>query len=191
MRCSSLTSFIHSGNIFSMVAVWSFDSIFGHTSQYNQLLVQNICLKLSRLLLIWAEEQTYWIASRFLMLGFDLELYSPSEYCMVYWYLYVVFIKLLEKVQLRIAGSTDTSEYPLIYIEYNCYFVFTWLQICVIFLLQFKYFFFSWDQFVYASFLTFLVYCSRFIKKLQFTFFLGNYLPFPLFTKNEIYCRGI
>lgn len=71
---------------------------------------ENICLKLSRLLLIWAEEQTYWIASRFLMLGFDLELYSPSEYCMVYWYLYVVFIKLLEKVQLRIAGSTDTTK---------------------------------------------------------------------------------
>lgn len=83
--------------------------------KYNQLLVQNICLKLSRLLLIWAEEQTYWIASRFLMLGFDLELYSPSEYCMVYWYLYVVFIKLLEKVQLRIAGSIDTSECPYPY----------------------------------------------------------------------------
>ncbi|XP_029117223.1 uncharacterized protein [Elaeis guineensis] len=55
------------------------------------------------------EEQTYWIASRFLTLGFELELYSPTDYCMVYWYMYVVFVKLLEKMQMRIAASSDNS----------------------------------------------------------------------------------
>lgn len=71
---------------------------------------EDMSLKLSKLLLVWAEEQTYWIASRFLMLGFDLELYCPSEYCMVYWYMYVVWIKLLEKSQLRITESIDTAK---------------------------------------------------------------------------------
>ncbi|XP_077237951.1 MAK10 homologue isoform X2 [Tasmannia lanceolata] len=71
---------------------------------------ENACLKLSKALLIWTEEQTYWIAYRFLMLGFELELYSPNEYCMVYWFMYIILIKLLEKAQLRIAGSIDTTK---------------------------------------------------------------------------------
>ncbi|KAL5985708.1 hypothetical protein ACLOJK_027695 [Asimina triloba] len=81
--------------------------------QKNEFVVrlgQNACFKLLKQLLVWAEEQTYWIASRFLMSGFELELYSPSEYCMVYWYMYIVFIKLLEKAQVRIAGSFDSSK---------------------------------------------------------------------------------
>ncbi|OUZ99842.1 NatC N(alpha)-terminal acetyltransferase [Macleaya cordata] len=68
---------------------------------------ENICIKLSKDLLIWTEEQTFWIASRFLMLGFELELYSPSDYCMVYWYMYVIFIKLSEKAQLKMVTSSD------------------------------------------------------------------------------------
>ncbi|XP_058115623.1 uncharacterized protein LOC131258366 isoform X2 [Magnolia sinica] len=81
---------------------------FGERS--NISIDENVCMKLLKLLLIWAEEQTYWIASRFLTLGFELELYSPSEYCMVYWYMYVVLIKLLEKSQVKIAGSIDSSK---------------------------------------------------------------------------------
>ncbi|KAI3982102.1 hypothetical protein MKX01_019008 [Papaver californicum] len=68
---------------------------------------ENICMKLSKHLLIWAEEQTFWIASRFLMLGFELELYSPNDYCMVYWYMYVILIKLSERAQLKMVPSSD------------------------------------------------------------------------------------
>ncbi|KAF9624998.1 hypothetical protein IFM89_016930 [Coptis chinensis] len=68
---------------------------------------ENVCMKLAKHLLVWAEEQTYWIASRFLMLGFELDLYSPSDYCMVYWFLYVILIKLSEKVQLKMLTSSD------------------------------------------------------------------------------------
>ncbi|KAH9653357.1 MAK10 [Citrus sinensis] len=64
-------------------------------------------VKILRHVLNWVEEQTYWIASRFLMLGFELDLYSPSEYCMVYWYLYVVLIKLAEKTHFRMAVSNE------------------------------------------------------------------------------------
>ncbi|KAF8393150.1 hypothetical protein HHK36_021391 [Tetracentron sinense] len=71
---------------------------------------ENVYMKLSKHLLIWAEEQTYWIASRFLMLGFELELYSPSEYCMVYWYMYIVLIKLAEKAQLKMVTSSETAK---------------------------------------------------------------------------------
>ncbi|KAL3701462.1 hypothetical protein R1sor_019484 [Riccia sorocarpa] len=35
----------------------------------------------------WAAESLSWVVTHFLMLGFELELYSPNEYCMVYWYL--------------------------------------------------------------------------------------------------------
>lgn len=68
---------------------------------------ETIYMKLSKHLLTWTEEQTYWIAYRFLTLGFELELYSPSEYCMVYWFIYVVLIKLSEKVQQKMATSND------------------------------------------------------------------------------------
>ncbi|KAJ6673253.1 GLUCOSE REPRESSIBLE PROTEIN MAK10 [Salix viminalis] len=61
-------------------------------------------------ILIWVEEQTYWIAHRFLVLGFELELYSPSEYCMVYWYLSVVLIRLAEKKHLKMTVSDGSAK---------------------------------------------------------------------------------
>ncbi|XP_011078412.1 N-alpha-acetyltransferase 35, NatC auxiliary subunit isoform X2 [Sesamum indicum] len=70
---------------------------------------QNLCLKICKHILIWVEEQTYWIALRFLVLGFELELYSTSEYCMVYWYIYVILIKLAEKTHLKMMLSNDSS----------------------------------------------------------------------------------
>ncbi|XP_068647508.1 uncharacterized protein [Aristolochia californica] len=81
---------------------------FGELSKIT--IDENICIKLSKLLLIWSEEQTFWIASRFLMLGFELELYSSCEYCMVYWYLYIILVKLSEKTQMRLAASLDTAK---------------------------------------------------------------------------------
>ncbi|KAJ4709062.1 N-alpha-acetyltransferase 35 NatC auxiliary subunit [Melia azedarach] len=69
---------------------------------------ENMSVKMLRYILNWVEEQTYWIASRFLMLGFELDLYSPNEYCMVYWYLYVVLIKLAEKAHIRITATNGT-----------------------------------------------------------------------------------
>lgn len=71
---------------------------------------ENISKKIFKHILNWIEEQTYWIASRFLMLGFELELYSPSEYCMVYWYLYVVFVRLAEKTHVKMAMSNATAK---------------------------------------------------------------------------------
>ncbi|XP_024965539.1 N-alpha-acetyltransferase 35, NatC auxiliary subunit isoform X2 [Cynara cardunculus var. scolymus] len=71
---------------------------------------ENLCMKIYKHVLNWVEEQTYWIAFRFLILGFELELYSPSEYCMVYWYLYVVLIKLGEKMHFRMITSTETGK---------------------------------------------------------------------------------
>jgi hypothetical protein len=38
-------------------------------------------------IMAWAAEQTCWIVTHFLMLGFQLDLYASSEYCMLYWYL--------------------------------------------------------------------------------------------------------
>lgn len=72
-------------------------------------LLQNICMKIFKYILVWIEEQTYWIASRFLVLGFDLELYSTSEYCMVYWYIYVILIKLAEKTHFRLMASNENG----------------------------------------------------------------------------------
>ncbi|XP_057968901.1 uncharacterized protein LOC131158213 isoform X2 [Malania oleifera] len=65
---------------------------------------------ISKRILIWVEEQTYWIASRFLFLGFELELYSPSEYCMVYWYIYAALIKLAEKTHIKTVTSNDAAK---------------------------------------------------------------------------------
>ena len=67
-------------------------------------------MKLARHILIWVEEQTYWIALRFLSLGFELELYSSNEYCMVYWYLYVILVKLAEKTHLKQLSAADSGE---------------------------------------------------------------------------------
>ncbi|XP_044472153.1 N-alpha-acetyltransferase 35, NatC auxiliary subunit isoform X2 [Mangifera indica] len=84
----------------------AFRNEFGEAS--SMLDDENIRFKIFRHILCWVEEQTYWIASRFLMLGFELDLYSPSEYCMVYWYMYAVLIKLAEKTHLRLAVSSGT-----------------------------------------------------------------------------------
>ncbi|XP_073307268.1 uncharacterized protein [Primulina huaijiensis] len=70
---------------------------------------QDVCLKICKHILIWVEEQTYWIALRFLTLGFELELYSPNEYCMVYWYINVILIKLAEKTHLKMMLGNDSS----------------------------------------------------------------------------------
>ncbi|KAG9138107.1 hypothetical protein Leryth_001353 [Lithospermum erythrorhizon] len=70
---------------------------------------ENLCSKICIHILNWIEELTYWIGSRFLMLGFDLELYSSSEYCMVYWYIYVILIKLAEKTHLKMISSSESN----------------------------------------------------------------------------------
>jgi hypothetical protein len=79
--------------------------------QHASVCVQNMCMRVSKQLLIWTQEQAYWVASRFLILGFELDLYSPSEYCMVYWYMYVVFTKLIEKIQLRVLASSENCKF--------------------------------------------------------------------------------
>ncbi|KAF2614168.1 hypothetical protein F2Q70_00011860 [Brassica cretica] len=58
----------------------------------------------------WLEEQIHWVALRFLVLGFDLKLYSPSEYCMVYWYMYIILWKLAEKAHFRVLIIVHTEE---------------------------------------------------------------------------------
>ncbi|XP_066332752.1 uncharacterized protein [Miscanthus floridulus] len=80
---------------------------FGETR--NVLQNENMCMRVSKQLLIWTQEHAYWVAFRFLTLGFKLDLYSPGEYCMVYWYMYVVLTKLIEKMQLRVLASSETS----------------------------------------------------------------------------------
>ncbi|XP_071724415.1 uncharacterized protein [Rutidosis leptorrhynchoides] len=71
---------------------------------------ESLFMKMYKHILNWIEEQTYWIAYRFLILGFELELYSPSEYCMVYWYVYVILIKLGEKMHLRMITDGETGK---------------------------------------------------------------------------------
>lgn len=92
---------------------------YPHFSRF-QIVVQNMCMKVSRRLLIWTDEHTYWIASRFLTLGFELELYSPNEYCMVYWYMYVVLMRLMEKMQMRIAINSETCKSYLTFEWHSC-----------------------------------------------------------------------
>uniref|UniRef100_A0A1J3GRG8 N-alpha-acetyltransferase 35, NatC auxiliary subunit n=1 Tax=Noccaea caerulescens TaxID=107243 RepID=A0A1J3GRG8_NOCCA len=58
----------------------------------------------------WIEEQIHWVALRFLVLGFELDLYSSSEYCMVYWYMYIILWKLHEKARLRVLIVVHTEE---------------------------------------------------------------------------------
>ncbi|KNA16746.1 hypothetical protein SOVF_086350 isoform B [Spinacia oleracea] len=78
--------------------------------EFSGISDENVCMKLARHILIWVEEQTYWIALRFLSLGFDLELYSPNEYCMVYWYLYVILVKLAEKTHLKQLSAAESAK---------------------------------------------------------------------------------
>ncbi|XP_021760739.1 uncharacterized protein LOC110725582 isoform X4 [Chenopodium quinoa] len=77
--------------------------------EFSGISDENVCMKLARHILIWVEEQTYWIALRFLSLGFELELYSSNEYCMVYWYLYVILVKLAEKTHLKQLSAADSA----------------------------------------------------------------------------------
>ncbi|KAK8655004.1 hypothetical protein V6N13_107596 [Hibiscus sabdariffa] len=86
----------------------AFRNAFGEVSSSSN--DENVCMKIFQHILLWVEEQTYWIAFRFLILGFELELYSTSEYCMVYWYLYAVLIKLAEKTHLKMTVSYDTAK---------------------------------------------------------------------------------
>ncbi|CAI9779692.1 unnamed protein product [Fraxinus pennsylvanica] len=44
-----------------------------------------------------------------LMLGFELDLYSPSEYCMAYWYIHVILMKLAEKIHIKMMMSNENS----------------------------------------------------------------------------------
>ncbi|GMN47234.1 hypothetical protein TIFTF001_016419 [Ficus carica] len=76
----------------------------------NMSIEENAWVKIFQHILVWVEEQTYWIASRFLILGFELELYSPSEYSMVYWYLYVVLVKLAEKIHIKTAAANGSGK---------------------------------------------------------------------------------
>ncbi|KAI5681918.1 hypothetical protein M9H77_03146 [Catharanthus roseus] len=85
----------------------SFTHEFGDISSSSN--GENLNMKICNHILIWVEEQTYWIASRFLMLGFELDLYSPSEYCMVYWYIYFVLVKLADKTHFKVMSSNDNS----------------------------------------------------------------------------------
>ncbi|KAL4571448.1 hypothetical protein LXL04_018208 [Taraxacum kok-saghyz] len=71
---------------------------------------ENLCMKIYKNILNWVEEQTYWIAFRFLILGFELDLYAPTEYCMVYWYIYIILIKLGEKMHLRMITTNETAK---------------------------------------------------------------------------------
>ncbi|GAV88190.1 Mak10 domain-containing protein [Cephalotus follicularis] len=81
---------------------------FGEVASHSN--DEHLCVKIFQHILIWVEEQTYWIASRFLILGFELELFSPNEYCMVYWYIYGVLVKLAEKAHLRMTLSSGTAK---------------------------------------------------------------------------------
>ncbi|CAN1290157.1 N-alpha-acetyltransferase 35, NatC auxiliary subunit homolog [Linum perenne] len=85
----------------------AFRNEFGEVSTTSN--DEKITEKIIKHILIWVEEQTYWIAYRFLILGFELELYSPCEYFMVYWYLYAVLVKLAEKTHFRIAMMEATA----------------------------------------------------------------------------------
>ncbi|KAG6413788.1 hypothetical protein SASPL_126503 [Salvia splendens] len=85
----------------------AFRKEFGETA--SMPVEQDLLLRVCKHILIWVEEQTYWIALRFLMLGFELDLYSTDEYCMVYWYIYIYLIKLAEKTHLKIMLSNGSS----------------------------------------------------------------------------------
>ncbi|XP_061350749.1 uncharacterized protein LOC133295882 isoform X2 [Gastrolobium bilobum] len=86
----------------------AFKKEFGEVSNISNN--ENVCFKIYQHIIAWVEEQTYWIAFRFLILGFELELYSAHDYCMVYWYIYVVLIKLAEKKHLRMAMSSGAAK---------------------------------------------------------------------------------
>ncbi|CAI9100895.1 OLC1v1038084C3 [Oldenlandia corymbosa var. corymbosa] len=85
----------------------AFQTEFGDVSSTSS--DESVGMKICNHILIWVEEQTYWIALRFLTLGFELELYSPCDYCMVYWYMYVVLIQLAEKTHSKTMRRNDNG----------------------------------------------------------------------------------
>lgn len=103
-----LGKILHDWRVIHMQLEFTFKKVLAEMSSFPS--EENVCMRLAKHILIWVEEQTYWIASRFLILGFELELYSPSEYCMVYWYLYVTLIKLAEKIHLKVVAANDISK---------------------------------------------------------------------------------
>jgi hypothetical protein len=62
-------------------------------------------LHTENILTAWVAEQTCWVVRQFLMLGFQLDLYSLSEYCMVFWYLDHV---LLSALHYKLAKENQT-----------------------------------------------------------------------------------
>lgn len=58
----------------------------------------------------WTAKQTCWISMHLLMLGFQLQLYAPAEYCMVYWYLDHVLLTELHYKQLKERKQPASSE---------------------------------------------------------------------------------
>lgn len=58
----------------------------------------------------WTAEQTCWIATHLLMLGFQLHLYAPAEYCMIYWYLDHALLTELHYKQVKEKKEPQSSE---------------------------------------------------------------------------------
>lgn len=58
----------------------------------------------------WTAEQTCWISTHLLMLGFQLNLYAPAEYCMIYWYLDHALLTELHYKQVKERKEPQNSE---------------------------------------------------------------------------------
>ncbi|MCO5585629.1 hypothetical protein L7F22_039564 [Adiantum nelumboides] len=58
----------------------------------------------------WTAEQTCWISTHLLLLGFQLRLYAPAEYCMIYWYLDHALLTELHYKQLKERKHPTNSE---------------------------------------------------------------------------------
>ncbi|XP_010557611.1 PREDICTED: N-alpha-acetyltransferase 35, NatC auxiliary subunit [Tarenaya hassleriana] len=71
---------------------------------------EDISVRIVNHLLNWIQEEMYWIASHFLKLGFELDLYSQSEYCMIYWYMYIILFKLGETTHFKTALAADSAK---------------------------------------------------------------------------------
>ncbi|KAJ7553973.1 hypothetical protein O6H91_06G120600 [Diphasiastrum complanatum] len=69
--------------------------LHGLPSHRELLGAQNKSWWKDNVLVGWAAEEICWVAAQFLLGGFELELYSPNEYCMIYWYLDHVLRTLL------------------------------------------------------------------------------------------------
>lgn len=53
----------------------------------------------ARPLSIWAQRWMLYIMQRHLLMGFDLDLYAPEEYCMIYWYTDAIMGHLSDNLQ--------------------------------------------------------------------------------------------